>query len=237
MHLYELAAFLHRYLRCDRYPAEEQGGVFRGSERVVRRLGVALEPTPELADWVRENALDALWLHRPWKLDLPALPPEVGVLFHHLPFDETLTLGENQLLATALPLRDPAELGHKQAEGYPPRAIGMLGGVPARSVADWRLWAETEFGGLDQVHEGQTSQINRAAVVGAMNEVLIREAAQRGAQLYLTGAYRRGAQRAVEETGLTVFAVGHERSERWGVDALAGVLRVRFPGLIVHTLK
>jgi putative NIF3 family GTP cyclohydrolase 1 type 2 len=257
MTLADLNDFLNAYFRTDRYPEAERGGFFRpyplppeGGSQVSFsekrrtsfrgqgvRLGLALEPNPIMPDWIRENDLDALWLHRPWKLDLTSVPDDVPILFQHLPFDETLTMGFNEPLAAKLQLTQPEELGHKQADGYPPRAIGMLGAVPTRTAADWVRWAEAAFGGLEQVHEGRFAAISRVAVVGAMNEVLLREAAGRGAQLYLTGAYRRGAQRAVDETGLHVLAVGHERSERWGLHALGEVLRTQFPTIDVQTLK
>ena len=66
-----------------------------------------------------------------------------------------------------------------------------------------------------------------------MNDALIREAADRGAGLYLTGQYRTPAQAAVNETGIAVAAVGHCRSEAWGLRALADVLRERWPELVI----
>ncbi|GAB3261339.1 hypothetical protein GCM10027347_26310 [Larkinella harenae] len=58
-----------------------------------------------------------------------------------------------------------------------------------------------------------------------MNDDLIREAAGRGGELFITGQYREGAQKAVSETGIAVIAVGHRRSEEWGMRALATVLQ------------
>ncbi len=42
--------------------------------------------------------------------------------------------------------------------------------------------------------------------VGAMNESLVREAAERGATLYLTGQYRLSTQKTVQETSIGVIA-------------------------------
>lgn len=70
--------------------------------------------------------------------------------------------------------------------------------------------------------------MRRVAVVGAMTDALVREAADRGAQIYVTGQYRQPAREAVRETGIGVIAVGHRRSEIWGLRALAGVIRERW---------
>lgn len=225
----QLTDLLEKFFQAHRYPPDERGGVFHGSTRPIARLGLALEPTPELNEWVFREKLDALWLHRPWQLHPAVLPPGVGVLFHHLPFDETLTLGHNRPLAAALKLEKGEALGHKQAPGFPPRAIGMVGEAPAGSLAEWLERLAAEFGGHEAVLEGSGAEIRRVAVVGAMTDALVREAADRGALLYLTGQVRQPARRAVEETGMNVIALGHRRSEEWGLRALADVLRAEFP--------
>lgn len=236
MNLSALADELGHFFSAERYPPDEQGGVFRSAERPVQRLGLALEPPPDLTAWVAANRLDALWLHRPWSLAEDALPPDVGVLFHHAPFDETLTLGCNPRLAATLGLKKLEELGYKQAPGLPPRAIGMLGEGPSRPLASWMRQLEAEFGGTESLYAGRELHIGRVAVVGAMTDALVREAVERGAQLYLTGQFRQPARNIVEETGLNVVAVGHRRSEEWGLRALAAVLRERWPELrpVVH---
>lgn len=112
--LIELADFLAAELNTNRYPTTEQGGIYRPSDRPVARLGLALEPFPGLRAWIETNRLDALWLHRPWQLDPTTLPPDIGILTHHLPFDETLTMGVNPYLASQLnAFAPPQPLGYK----------------------------------------------------------------------------------------------------------------------------
>ncbi|MCY7351037.1 MAG: Nif3-like dinuclear metal center hexameric protein [Cytophagaceae bacterium] len=231
--LTDLSAFLADYFETPRYAPDEQGGIFRSSTRPVRRLGLALEPTAHLNTWAVENALDALWIHRPWKLDLESLPPDLGILFHHLPFDEHLTLGYNPPLATALQLTAPEPIGYKQAPDRPPRAIGMLGNVTEHDFERWCQTVTDVVGGVESIQAGRAARIGRMAVVGAMNTALVEEAAQRGATLYVTGQYRPSASEAVRQTGISVLAVGHRRSEEWGLRALAQMLGNQWPGLQV----
>ncbi|GAA4403128.1 hypothetical protein GCM10023187_18900 [Nibrella viscosa] len=236
-----LVNFLAACLRVANYPADEQGGIYRFSDRPIQRIGMAVEPWPGMNDWLIRHEPDALWIHRPWKLDPNCLPADIGILYHHLPFDEHLTMGFNWPMAEVFGMTSPEELGYKQAPGLPARPIaarpiaarpiGMIGSAAERSLADWLSLVTREFGGYDSVGEGADSLISRVAVVGAMNDALIREAAGRGAQLYLTGQYRPSAGKAVAETGMSVIAVGHGRSEAWGLRALRNVLQHQWPSL------
>lgn len=230
----ELLSFLHTFFTVSRYSIAEQGGIYHQSERTVHRLGLALAYSPDLPWWVSQQRFDALWLHRPWQLPGDALPPDVGVIYHHLPFDETLTMGFNQPLADTLGMLMPETLGYKQTDAdAPQRAIGMIGDVTAQRFAAWQRWTTQTFGGYDQAQPGQRDEMSRVAVVGSMNDALIREAAERGAKLYLTGQYRKAAQEAVDATGMAVIAVGHRRSEEWGLMTLTHVLQRQFPALTV----
>jgi len=240
--LSDLSDFLQHELAADRYPDDEKGGIFRPSERAIQRIGLALEPSPKLTAWVNENNLDALWVHRPWQLGLADLPPDVGILSHHLPFDETMTLGFNPPFASKLgAINPPDPLGYKQDKdpGTPGmllthRPIGMTIDVAEREFDEWLHIIKAEFGGYDRAEAGHSSAVwqptsCRIAVMGAMTDVLVREAAERGAHLYLTGSYRKPAQQAVDETGIAVIAVGHRRTEAWGLQSLAALLHEHWP--------
>ncbi|GAB3927159.1 Nif3-like dinuclear metal center hexameric protein [Larkinella terrae] len=239
MRLDELVHYLAFLFTTAAYPPEEQGGIYHSHpdsiDQPVRRIGLALEPWPGLPDWLVENRIDTLWLHRPWHLDPAVLPENTTVLAHHLPFDEHFTIGYNRSMAEAVGLpwtvaEGPEPIGYKQAPGLPPRPIGMLGRSPQLDLESWRNQIIDLFGGYEEAYPGRQSAPDRIAVVGAMTDALIREASDRGAGLYITGQYRKGAQRAVDATGLTVIAIGHRRSEEWGLRKLADLLRAQ--GLI-----
>ena len=222
-----LACFLDGHFEVEHYP-DDTNGVYHPAERNIKRLGLALEPSPKLYTWAEANGLDALFLHRPWQLD-PNLLAGAGVLAYHLPFDATLTLGYNPRLVAALSLRDVEAFGHKDGQ-----RIGMMGTVSEISFAAASNHVAEVFGGLERTHPGSeptTRLITSIAVVGAMNAGLLLEARNRGAGLYVTGQWRPHAEKAVAQTGLGVVTVGHRRSEVWGLGALAHLLRERFAGL------
>lgn len=224
IYLADLADYLDQVLASDRF-ANDPGGIYHFSKRPVHRLGLALEPWPQLGDWLRHHQIDALFLHRPWQLP-EQLPGDVGVVAYHLAFDQGLTLGFNPRLGAALEMSELEGLGEKAG-----RPIGMIGTVSAQDFQPYCVLADHIFKGLEAWQSGIHSKISQIAVVGAMTDSLVREAADRGAGIYLTGTFRKPAQAAVQETGIAVITVGHRRSEEWGLRALATLLRERWPQL------
>lgn len=229
--LQEIAEFLDQFFTVERYSQEERGGVYLPSTRPVRRLGLVLEPCAQLQESLSTQHLDALFLHRPWKLEPEELAPDIGVISYHLPFDERLTFSFNSRLAQVLGVSGLEVLGNKDG-----RAIGMIGEIPTQSFAHLCHCVNQIFAGYEQVRAAQSAEVTRVAVVGAMTDLLVREAATRGANVYITGQLRQRAEQALLETKIGVIAVGHRRGEVWGLRSLAGVLSERWSDLEVVVL-
>lgn len=223
----DLVQFLAQFFAVHRFE-DDQNGVYLPSKRPIACIGLALEPWAGLAQWVSSKQLDALFLHRPWQLQRQQLPADLGVVAYHLAFDESLTLSFNPRLATVLGMSKLKVLGKKEE-----RSIGMIGDIPTQSFADYCCCLDEVFNGHSEIHPGACPDVTRVAVVGAMTDALVREAATRGADVYITGQFRQPAQAAVVETAIAVIAVGHRRCEEWGLRALAGVLRERWSKLEV----
>ncbi len=233
--LEQAATFLDRLLEAPAYGAirsrdgrGDQNGIYRASARPVKRMAFALEPWPDLERELAEGRIDAVFLHRPWRLapeQQAALEAaDAGVLAYHLSFDEHLTLGFNPPLATVLGMESPPEvLGLKEG-----RPLGMLARlVEPVTMAQIMARLREVFNGLETEHPGdsQTHQpVTKLAVVGAMTDALVRQAHVRGAELYVTGQWRQPATAAARETHMAVAAVGHLRSEAWGLRRLAGMV-------------
>lgn len=222
-----LANFLDQYLNTAIYP-DEPPTVHRHFGRSVTRLGLALAPWPGLAEWVKDARLDALFLHRPNKLEGITLPDDVGILASHLPFDERLGLGFNPRLADALGIEFPHPIGHLKE-----RPLGMIGDVCPQTISALYKSVTETFGGREEARTCERDEVTRVAIVAAMTVELMHEASRRGAQVYITGRMRQPAREAIVDTGLGVIIVGHRRSEEWALRALAHVLRERFAPLTV----
>lgn len=194
--------------------------------RPVARLGLALEPWDGLAAWAAAGSLDAVFLHRPWELAPGALPPGTGLLASHRPFDERLTTGFNPALAARLGMTGLEPFGERDG-----RPLGMTGAVERQAFGDFLARVRAELGGVEASAPPRGGEAARVAVVNAMSDALVREAAALGVDVYLTGQPRAPARAAVAETGIGVVATGHRRAEEWGLRELARRLRERWPGL------
>lgn len=226
-HLEELSAYLDTVLRV-KEATDDPSGIVVLVDQEVTRLGMLREPTEQLARWVKEHRLDALFLHRPWLLEQEILPEGVGVLAYHQAFDLWMTVGFNRYLASALGFFNVQAFGQK--EGLP---LGMWGRMETQRWKTFYALVEEQFGALETVIPPRQNSIHSVVVVRAMTEQLVQEAAQKGAEVYLTGQLRQPARKVVEATGIGVIATGHIRAEQWGLRRLAALLREQFPGLHV----
>ncbi len=226
IYLKDLAEFLDQFFLKHQYE-HDPGGIYHDSDRPIHRLGLLLEPFPTLDDWIRHHDVDALFLHRPWKLENGWMTENLGVIFYHLPFDERLTLGFNLRLADALSIVNVQPFGEKDN-----RVIGMIGEILPQPFDRYTNQVQQVFNGYTSLAGGPEA-IVKVAVVGAMTESLIREAAQQNVTVYITGQFREAAAQAVLETGINVIEIGHRRSEEWGLRLLSNILRERWATLDV----
>ena len=225
--LQALATYLDSYLGTTNIPGD-QHGIYRPSQRIIKRIGLALEPWTGIDIWVRQKNLDALFLHRPWHLDMQTLPEDVGILVYHLAFDLSLTLGFNPRLANILQMTHLVPFAYKND-----LPLGMLGDIPITPTPDFLETLTELFGTLPVVENNTRETMRCIAIVGAMTDSTIREAAEQGAHLYITGQFRQPARAAVNETGMTVAVIGHKISELWGLRTLASLLHERWAHLDV----
>lgn len=223
-----IAEFLNSLFGVERFPESEKGGIYLSSSLPIKRIGLALEPGELFQEWLMVAGLDALFLHRPWKIEVENIPDGLEIISYHLPFDECLTIGFNIPLSQALNISDLQILGEKEN-----RPIGMIGKVANQSFANLCDCVSQIFGGYEQVSQPINTEITKIAVVGAMTDSLVREAANRGADVYITGQMRKPAAEALQETKIGAIAVGHYRSEVWGLRALARILQEHWPNLEV----
>lgn len=222
----DLAACVARRVEADAFPGDPPLIVIP-TDRPVARLGFALQPAPGLAAWAAARQLDAIFLHRPWGVKDAGLPGGVGVLASHRGFDERMTIGANPALAQALEMRDLEPL---DAGG---RAAGMIGRAGPTDAGLVVARVARLLGGVEEVVPNGAPHLHRIAIVNAMTDALVRHAAARGADLYVTGQLREPARRALAETGLAAIAIGHQRSEEYALRTLAALLAESFPGRLL----
>lgn len=208
---------LARWLRAE---LGEPQPLRRDGPAEVRRLALALEP----GDLPPTLGADALFLHRSRRVGDGWLG--LGVLAAHDGFDTHLTTGPNHRLARALGWQGVEEVVW---EG---RAVGIRATPPQRTWEDLRAALHAELGGEDTAWSPEPPAGSlRLALMNAMNPALVGHVAGLGVRVYLTGQLRPSAVGAAQEQGLGVVALGHRRSELWGLRQLARELEGAFPGL------
>lgn len=199
---------------------EEPGStLLRESPVALTRLGLALDPRdlPDRPD------VDAVFLHRHFRLG--SRLTHLGVVVSHDGFDARLTTGENRALADRLDWRD-VTTAH-----WPGRAVGLVATPPQSSWTTFLEAVGAEYGGFDEARPPLTGRVNRVVLANAMRPELIEHAAALGVDVYLTGQARPGAFGTLGATGMGLIALGHRRSELWGLRQLARELTRAFPGL------
>ena len=199
--------------------------LYRSSERPVNRLVLALEPREIPVD----TDADALFLHRPFELSERF--PGLGVLASHDPFDDLLTTNFNLTLARALNWKKPRRLRLEE------RTVGTVADL--ESPLKWEALLETleqEFGGWEELLTPRELRLERLVLMSTFRPEAVRLAARVGAQVYLTGQMRPAGQTLALELGLGVVALGHRRSELWGLNQLARELSGAFPALELNVM-
>ena len=111
--------------------------------------------------------------------------------------------------------------------------VGMIGQIDPLAFEMVAIRVHHIFGEMDGLTapRGGDRPVTKLAVMSAISDELIRAAAADGVDVYITGQYRVSAGKAVQDTGIGVIAVGHERSEKWGLHVLARLAGFAFPGL------
>lgn len=213
--LSELAHWLSRTL-------EEPHTVIRPAEGQMARLALALDP----ADLPDTPDTDALFLHR--SRGVGQRWPGLGVLGAHDGFDLHLTTGPNGRLARRLDWQNVERVEWT-------RASGLIATPPQPDWAAFHAALRAELGGEDRsfapAQAGPQAGPLRVALMNALRPDLVQVAADAGVTVYLTGQVRPSALGALRERGLGLVALGHRRSELWGLRALATELEAAFPGL------
>ncbi len=147
INLAAIARYLDELFEVAHMPDDAPASIVRASDRPVTRLGLVLEPWPGIGHWAKTHAIDALFIHRPRRLDMALLDTDIGVIAYHRAFDEHLTIAHNPWLADAIGMTALEVLGTKEG-----RPIGMIGTVSADVMAHWPEYLAAIFGGLDEVH-------------------------------------------------------------------------------------
>ena len=228
--------------------AEEGDSVglqFGSLEQRLTHLGLALELTPAVAEWVLREGVDALLTHHPvffrplrrlreedpWEgLILRLIRRGCTVVSYHTNLDAAPG-GVSDLLAEALGIR--AEQALRPVPGQERAGLGRVGELeqPLRlsSLAErlhQLLRAPVLMAGPDR-------EVKRVALCAGSGWSLWPEVLSSGAEVFITGEVKHHIAREAEIRGLGLLATDHWAMENYFWRHLSERLRVRFPDLRV----
>jgi dinuclear metal center YbgI/SA1388 family protein len=221
-------------------------GLLVGDQRAeVRRVMTCLTVTPAtVAEAIAERA-DLIVSHHPLpfsatkrlttetvvgRMLLDLIAAGVAIYSPHTAFDSAAE-GINQRLAEGLGLKEIEPLvPHVEGQGAGRR--GRLEAPTALGDMACRAMKFLDVAGLHVVGDLQRNVSNLAVACGAAGEFL-ETARAAGCDAMLLGEARFHTCLEAEAWGIGLLLPGHFASERFAVEALAGVLAQQFPELVV----
>jgi len=185
-----------------------------------------------------------LFLHRPWDLIRSSVPCGTLVLQSHVRFDELYTTGFNEAFARGHHVDVTTAVCLQGYKGDHERRIGLVGRV-ARGwrVDEYACLISDAFQGAEtiQLHGGSDRHVEVLASLNAFTSEVVDRVVAAAADLgvrttanimILTGAAkgREDGMEAALQAGIAVVAVGHRRSEMWGLRYLASSATKKYAG-------
>jgi dinuclear metal center YbgI/SA1388 family protein len=149
---------------------------------------------------------------------------DMSLAAYHLPLDAHAEVGNNALICDALGL-DRAE----PFADHRGRPIGFVGRAPEPLPAEELVArCRAAFGRDPLVFEGGPATVERVGIVSGGGARYLHEAAERGADAFVTGEPAEPAMADARELGVHFVAGGHYATETFGVRRLGDLVAERF---------
>ena len=236
--LTELEQYSNTLLTTDSIPDYAPNGVqVRGKEkveRVVSGVSACLELFQAATEWQADLILvhhGMFWDKDPRVVEGSLkkrlkwlLEDDMSLMAYHLPLDCHPQLGNNSQILQRLQL----EAGEPFALYRGTHLSRMGHRQPALSLSTCVAEITALFGGEPLVLPFGPDKIQQIALCSGAAPELLREAKQKGADLFLSGEATEYVYHFAKEEGIHYVAAGHHRTEMFGVQALGEHLASRF---------
>lgn len=220
--IYQIATWVQDILG-DEFPIATNGVWWEGDGRPIRKLGLALQGSKQVAEQASACQVDAILLHRPWGVG--KLHNGIGILAVHEALDERLTTAENPWLAGALGFALSTKirtLAHRPLLTLATTDEPMTVDTVMTRLREWfpplQCWNLT----------APDMPVTKIAFATAIRPTLLAIAAESGATLYLTGTLKEAVHPFLEQSHITAIGVGQAAAEHWGMVWLASHLQIEF---------
>lgn len=238
----QLVDFINKTLNIeiDKDPYLFNGIQVIGKEK-VKKIALGVSPSVELFQKAAKWGADMIILHHGLlgpKITTPitkVLKARLKVLFeynitlltYHLYLDNHPTLGNNAQIIKLLGAK------RKEKFGYMDKLYWGWEGEFKKSISITTLIQRCKkiCGSEVKIFKYGPEMIKKIAVVSGGAPYLLSEAVDKNLDAYLTGEARESTKPWAKEAGIHFIWLGHYNSEKFGVQALGGFLKKRFPNL------
>lgn len=239
----ELDDYLKILLRPELFDDYCPNGLqIEGQERITK-IVFSVSATRESAEYAAKIKSQALIVHHGlfWKFHgtrtitgpfykrvAPLLKNDINLFGYHLPLDSHIDYGNASSLAHLLEMQELAPFGQ-----YKNAFTGIKGVLPREiSGAELKIILETKLQHTILYSNPQDGKKIRTIgiITGGANSEW-REALKSGLDAYITGEMSEHDYHESRESGIHMFAGGHHATEKFGIKALMGHLKEKFPEL------
>jgi len=234
--LKDLESYVSKLLNATQFDEKSYNGIQVANQGVVSKIATAVSASEETIRKAIELNVQALIVHHglfrktdPHPLVGPLytkvkllMDHNIALLGYHLPLDADQTVGNNWKAAK--------DLGVKECKPFLPYKtipIGVVGEISATSFESLKQRVQEYYGRkADAVKVKDT--IKTVAIVSGAADTCIKDAAQIGADCFITGRVDEPVWDHAHEFGISFLGLGHYATETVGPKALADALHKHF---------
>ena len=234
----QLVSFINAELQSDKIRDYCPNGLQVEGTNTVRKIVTGVTASQALLDAAVAAGADTVLVHHGyfWKNE-PAsitgikkarlqtlLRNDINLLAYHLPLDVHPSLGNNARLGALLEADNIGAVTSVEPVGV------LMQGQFKQSVALFDIAARLKQAlGRDLlVHDAGVGNVSRLAWCTGGGQGYIEQAAEAGAQLFISGEVSEQTIHLSRELGIHFIAAGHHATERYGVKALGEYIASNF---------
>ncbi|HEX5792312.1 MAG TPA: Nif3-like dinuclear metal center hexameric protein [Rheinheimera sp.] len=234
----QLVSFLNNELQIDKIRDYCPNGLQVEGKAQIVRLVTGVTASQALLDAAVAARADAILVHHGyfWKNETAAitgikkkrlqtlLQNDISLLAYHLPLDVHPQLGNNAQLGALLAAENICAVSSAE-----PAGVLMQGQLKQDTLlANLAGRLQQLLGRQPLVHDAGIGPVRTLAWCTGGGQGYIEQAAQAGAQLFISGEVSEQTIHMSRELGIHFIAAGHHATERYGVKALGEYIASRF---------
>lgn len=245
MELYELAGYLNNYLEINRFDEAAYNGIQVFNTGDITKIATAVTASLETIEQAVQLRVQALIVHHGifrkqdmhpvvgvfYKKIKLLIEHNIALLCYHLPLDAHQEIGNNWQAARDLGLNNLKPFCYAAGN-----SIGVIGSCNPIAFDQLQKIAERYYGrSAESVNI--KDPISTVAIVSGGADKFIIDAAQAGADCFITGRVDEPVWDHAHEYGISFLGFGHYSTETVGPQALAGHIQkaLGIPSLFIRT--